>query len=255
MRLVSIAVVFSSLFSLSSQENRKWDLDRDWDDIHDMFYEEMSLQEQVEFYCIYFDDPSYYKALHSKFGFSSVYRYFREQEDEEAIPYFLHHFATRDLPTFSSPEKTFLASDILGNIIRLIEYRVVAEKNLDIDIALKFASLAEMKVLEYITRNRRIDINVTVLEVFIQEIQNHAKGLHRIDWLPEEDDPDVLRRFWGESVYKRYIVERGLEFLDVGIESPYVFEGYTGRVIRAEDPGYLGNMYDWYSSGSRVSPP
>lgn len=221
-----------------------------------MFYEEMSLQEQVEFYCIYFDDPSYYKALHSKFGFSSVYRYFREQEDEEAIPYFLHHFATRDLLTFSSPEKTFLDFRGLGLIIQLIEYRVVAEKNLDIDIALKFASLAEVKVLEYITRNRRIDNNVIVLDVFVQFIQNHAKGLQTVDWLPEADSDDIMRnRFWGESVYKRYIVENGFEFLDVGIESPFVFEGYTGRVIRAEDPGYLGNMYDWYSSGSRLSPP
>lgn len=169
--------MLSSLFSLSSQENRKWGVDSDWGDVYDMFYEEMSLQEQVEFYCIYFDDPSYYKALHSKFGLV-VYTAILESRKMRKLSHtFFHYFATRDLPTFSSPEKTFLDFRRLVLMIHLIEYRGVAAKNLEIDIVLKFASLAEVKVLEYITRNRHIDVNVTVLDIFIQEIQNYAKGL------------------------------------------------------------------------------
>lgn len=61
----------------------------------------------------------------------------------------------------------------------------------------------------------------------------------------------MRKRSWGESVYNKYIVENGLEFLDIGIESPYVPKGYTGRVITLEDPGYLGVPRDWHSSGSR----
>ena len=97
--------------------------------------------------------------------------------------------------------------------------------------------------MEYIVRNRRIDANVEALEVSTQYIQGFAKGLRPIDWLPERDpDGIVRRRYWGEAIYKKYVVGNGLEFLDVGIESPYVFEGYTGRVITPDDPGFLGEV-------------
>ena len=244
MRLVSIALMFFSVFSLSSQENRGWDIYIDWDDIHDVFFEEMSLQEQVEFYCVFFDDPRYYQGVaHPKSGFNEVFNYFLDQEDEEAIPYFLYHFAAKDLPVFGSPEETFLDSEMLGNIIFLVSVRVRGKKNLDIETALKFASLAEGKILEYIVRNRRIDANVETLEVSIQYIRSKARGQRSIDWLPERDPDDIMRhRYWGEVIYNKYVVGNGLEFLDVGIDSPYVFEGYTGRVITPEDPGFLGKV-------------
>ncbi len=54
-----------------------------------LYFGEMSLQEQAEVYCVCFDDPRYYKAHHPKTGFNGIYNYFRVQEDEEAIPYFL----------------------------------------------------------------------------------------------------------------------------------------------------------------------
>ena len=129
MRLVSIALMFFSALSLSSQENRGWDIYTDWSDIRDVFFEEMSLQEQVEFYCVYFDDPRYYQGVaHPKSGFNAVFNYFLDQEDEEAIPYFLYHFAAKDLPVFSSPEETFLDSEMLGNMIFLVSVRVRGKK-------------------------------------------------------------------------------------------------------------------------------
>ena len=244
MRLVSIALVFFSALSLSSQENRGWDIYTDWSDIRDVFFEEMILQEQVEFYCVYFDDPRYYQGVaHPKSGFNAVFNFFLDQEDEEAIPYFLYHFAAKDLPVFSSPKETFLDSEMLGKIIFLIVTRSYIRENLDIETALKFASLAEGKILEYIVRNRRIDANVKTLEVYKQYIRSKARGQRSIDWLPERDPDDIMRhRYWGEVIYNEYVVENGLEFLDVGIESPYVFEGYTGRVIAPDDPGFLGKV-------------
>jgi len=245
-----MAIVFFSVFSLSSQERREWDIYTDWSDINDMFYEEMSLREQVELYCLYFDDPRYYGAIHPKRGYHGVLTYFENQEDEEAIPYFLHQLVTQDLAVFDSPEKTYLDPERLSLILDLIEYRAYRLEKLDIDTALKFVSIAEVKILEYITRNRRIDINIEYLEFYVQSIRNYAKGLERVDWLPERDPEmdsasrkartDLLRRFFGELIYNKYVVGNGLEFLDVGIESPYVFWGYTGRVITPEDPGYLG---------------
>ena len=192
------------MFSLSPQENRGWDIYIDWDDIHDVFFEEMSLQEQVEFYCVYFDDPRYYQGVaHSKSGFLAVFRYFLDQEDEEAIPYFLHHFATKDLPVFSSPEEIFLGSKMLNIIIAMICTRAI-RGNLSIEMALKFASLAEGKILEYIVRNRRIDANVETLEVYTQYIQGKARGQRSIDWLPERDPDDIMRhRYWGEVNIQR----------------------------------------------------
>ena len=250
LRLASMAIVFFSVFSLSSQERREWDIYTHWRDINDMFYEEMSLREQVELYCLYFDDRRYDGAPHPKSGFSGVLRYFRVQEDEEAIPYFLHQLVTQDLAVFDSPDKTYLDSERLILILRLMRSRAFGLENLDIDTALKFASIAEVKILEYITRNRRIDINLRYLESYVQSIRNYAKGLERVDWLPERDPEmdsdsrktrtDLLNRYWGEHIYNKYVVGNGLEFLDVGIESPYVFWGYTGRVITPEDPGYLG---------------
>ena len=130
MRLVSIALMFFSVFSLSSQENRGWDIYIDWDDIHDVFFEEMSLQEQVEFYCVYFDDPRYYQgAHHPKNGFYATSMYFLGQKDEEAIPYFLYHFAAKDLPVFSSPEETFLDSEMLDIIIFMVDIRMRGKKS------------------------------------------------------------------------------------------------------------------------------
>ena len=250
LRLASIAIVFFSVFSLSSQERREWDIYTDWRDIREMFYEEMSLREQVELYCLYFDDPRYYDSIHPKLGYHGVFTYFINQEDEEAIPYFLHQLVTQELAVFDSPEETYDDSVTPINIIRLIDNRVRKGRNLDIDTALKFTSIAEVKILEYITRNRRIDINLRYLESYVQAIRNYAKGLHPVDWLPEgvlemdsdsrEARFDLLRRFFGELIYNKYVVGNGLEFLDVGIESPYVFWGYTGRVITPEDPGYLG---------------
>ena len=237
-------IMFFSALSLSSQENRRWDIYTSWSDVHDVFFEEMSLQEQVEFYCVYFDDPRYYQGVaHPKSGFNAVFNYCLDQEDEEAIPYFLYHFAAKDLPVFGSPEETFLDSEMLGNIIFLVSVKVRIKENLNIETALKFASLAEGKILEYIVRNRRIDANVRALVVSTQYIQSEARGQRSIDWLPERDPDDIMRhRYWGEVIYNEYVVENGLEFLDVGIESPYVFEGYTGRVIAPDDPGFLGKV-------------
>ena len=97
--------------------------------------------------------------------------------------------------------------------------------------------------MEYIVRNRRIDANVETLEAYTQYIQGFAKGLQPIDWLPERDPDDIMEyRYWGEVIYNKYIVGNGLEFLDVGIESHYVFEGYTGRIITPDDPGFLGKV-------------
>jgi len=244
LKSISAVIMFFFALSLSSQENRGWDIYTSWSDVHDVFFEEMSLQEQVEFYCVYFDDPRYYQgAHHPKSGFNAVFNYFLDQEDEEAIPYFLYHFAAKDLPVFSSPKETFLDSEMLDIIIFLVDYRVSIEENLSIETALKFASLAEGKIMEYIVRNRRIDANVRGLEVPIQYIQSEARGQRPIDWLPERDPDDTMRhRYWGEAIYKKYVVGNGLEFLDVGIESPYVFEGYTGRVITPDDPGFLGKV-------------
>jgi len=244
LKSISAVIVFFSVFSLSSQENRGWDIYTSWSDVHDVFFEEMSLQEQVEFYCIYFDDPRYYQgAHHPKIGFNAVFRYFLDQKDEEAIPYFLYHFAAKDLPIFNSPKETFLDSEMLDIIIFLVDYRVSIEENLNIETALKFASLAEGKIMEYIVRNRRIDANVETLEAYTQYIQGFAKGLQPIDWLPERDPDDIMEyRYWGEVIYNKYIVGNGLEFLDVGIESHYVFEGYTGRIITPDDPGFLGKV-------------
>jgi len=234
-----MAIVFFSVFSLSSQERREWDIYTDWRDISDMFYEEMSLREQVELYCLYFDDRRYDDAPHPKLGFNGVFTYFENQEDEEAIPYFLHQLVMQDLAVFDSPDKTYLDSERLILILRLMETRAYRLENLDTDTALKFASIAEVKILEYITRNRRIDINLRYLESYVQSIRNYAKGLEPVDWLPTKRKPEVINPYFGELIYNKYVVGNGLEFLDVGIESPYVFWGYTGRVITPEDPGYL----------------
>jgi len=245
LRSVGVVIMFFFVLSLSSQEKREWDIYTDyWSDIHDVFFEEMSLQEQVEFYCVYFDDPRYYQGVaHPKSGFNAVFHYFTDQKDEKAIPYFLYHFAAKDLPVFKSPEKTYLDYARLRKIILLMDYKLRIMKNLDIETALKFASLAEGKIMEYIAKNRRIDANVYALGIYVQFIQGYAKELQPIDWLPKwelEAALILMPRYFGELIYNKYVVENGLEFLDVGIESPYVFEGYRGRVITPDDPGYLG---------------